>query len=125
MEGWDPIFSRWPKWSEGYIYTFTRESRPSYWSNLSSLYASLALDFGPRSDGVIAIQPMRAEHPQPGVFPGGTGRDRGTLVKGRLNYKLSKYMTGRVIWEHFEPGSFYFPGAASYNWLQFELIFRY
>jgi hypothetical protein len=125
MEGWDPIFSRWPKWSEGYIYTFTRESRPSYWSNLSSLYASLALDFGPRSDGVIAIQPMRAEHPQPGVFPGGTGRDRGTLVKGRLNYKLSKYMTGRVIWEHFEPGSFYFPGASSYNWLQFELIFRY
>jgi hypothetical protein len=34
-------------------------------------------------------------------------------------------MTGRVIWEHFEPGSFYFPGASSYDWLQFELIFRY
>ena len=59
------------------------------------------------------------------MFPGGTGLGRGTLLKGRLNYKISKFLTGRVIWEHFIPGSFYFPGAASYNWLQFEMIFRY
>ncbi|MGZ5514173.1 MAG: hypothetical protein ACXW2O_03560, partial [Candidatus Aminicenantales bacterium] len=125
MEGWDPIFSRYPKWSESYIYTFTRESRQAYWSNLSSLYASLAFDFGPRSDGFIAIQPMGAGRVQPGGFPGGTGRDRGTLIKGRLNYRISKFLTGRFIWEHFTPGSFYFPGASSYNWIQFEMIFRY
>jgi len=127
MEGWDPIFSRWPKWSEGYIYTLTRESRSSYWSNLSSLYAILAFDFGPRSDGHVMVMPMGAEHPQPepGGFPGGTGRGRGALYRGRLNYRLSTYLTGRVIWEHLDPGSFYFDGASSYNWLQFELIFRY
>ncbi len=125
MEGWDPIFSRWPKWSESYIYAFTRESRPSYWSNLSSLYASLAFDFGARSDGLVMVQKLGAEHPQAGVFPGGAGRDRGTLFKGRLNYRISKYMTGRVIWEHFTPGSFYFPGASGYNWIQLEMIFRY
>jgi hypothetical protein len=124
-EGWDPIFSRWPKWSESYIYTFTRESRPSYWSKLSSLYAQLAFAFGPRSDGHIMVMPMGAAHAQPGAFPGGTGLYRGTLVRGRLNYKISKFMTGRVIWEHLDPGSFYFPGASNYNWLQFELIFRY
>jgi hypothetical protein len=71
------------------------------------------------------VQHMGAYEPQPGVFPGGTGTSRGTLLKARLNYKLSKQFTGRVIWEHFIPGSFYFPGAADYNWLQFELIFRY
>ncbi|NTU51047.1 MAG: hypothetical protein HGA94_01230, partial [Candidatus Aminicenantes bacterium] len=89
-EGWDPIFSRWPKWSEGYIYTFTRESRSSYWSNLSALYAILALDLGKRVDGHLMIMPMGAEHPQlePGGFPGGTGHGRGTLFRGRLNYKL-------------------------------------
>jgi hypothetical protein len=125
IEGWDPIFSRWPKWSESYIYTLTRESRQSYWSNLMSLYASLALDFGSRSDGLLMFQRMGAIEAQPGVFPGGTGRARGSLLKGRLNYKISKFLTGRVIWEHFIPGSFYFPGAASYNWLQFEMIFRY
>ena len=125
MEGWDPIFSRWPKWSESYIYTLTRESRSSYWSNLTSLYGSVALNFGSRSDGLLMLQSMGAVEAQPGAFPGGTSRSRGTLLKGRLNYKLSKFLTGRVIWEHFIPGSFYFPGAASYNWLQFEMIFRY
>lgn len=125
MEGWDPIFSRWPKWSESYIYTLTRESRSSYWSNLTSLYGSLILDFGSRSDGLLMFQRMGAVEAQPGVFPGGSGLGRGTLLKGRLNYKISKFLTGRVIWEHFIPGSFYFPGAASYNWLQFEMIFRY
>ena len=125
IEGWDPIFSRWPKWSESYIYTLTRESRQSYWSNLTSLYGSLSLDFGSRSDGLLMFQRMGAVEAQPAVFPGGTGLGRGTLLKGRLNYKISKFLTGRVIWEHFIPGSFYFPGAASYNWLQFEMIFRY
>jgi hypothetical protein len=125
IEGWDPIFSRWPKWSESYIYTLARESRPSYWSNLTSLYGSLSLDFGSRSDGLLMFQRLGAIEAQPGVFPGGTGLGRGTLLKGRLNYKINKFLTGRVIWEHFIPGSFYFPGAASYNWLQFEMIFRY
>ena len=126
-EGWDPIFSRWPKWSEGYVYTLTRESRSSYWSNLSAFYAILALDLGQRVDGHLMVMPMGAGHPQPepGGFPGGTGHGRGTLFRGRLNYKLSQYLTGRVVWEHFVPGSFYFDGASSYNWLQFELIFRY
>jgi len=127
VEGWDPIFSRWPKWSESYIYTLTRESRSAYWSNLSSLYATLSFTFGERVDGHVMVMPMGAERSQlePGGFPGGTGHGRGTLYRGRLNYKLSKYLTGRVIWEHLDPGSYYFPGASSYNWLQFEMIFRY
>jgi len=125
MEGWDPIFSRWPKWSESYIYTYTLEDRPSYWSNLSSVYAQLAFDLGARSDGHLMIMPMGAGHAQVGDFPGGTGRYRGTLLRGRLNYRVSKYLTGRFIWEHFTPGSFYLPGASSYDWLQFEMIFRY
>lgn len=124
-EGWDPIFSRWPKWSESYIYTFTRESRQSYWSNLSSLYAQLTLDLGSRSDGQIMVMPMGAGHAGPGVFPGGTGLYRGTLTRGRLNYKISPFMSGRIIWEHFDPGRFYAPGASSYNWIQVEMIFRY
>jgi hypothetical protein len=124
-EGWDPIFSRWPKWSEGYIYTFTRESRSSYWSNLSSLYAQLAFDLGAKSDGHVMVMPMGAPRALPGGFPGGTGHTRGTLVRGRLNYKVSKFMAARVIWEHFDPGSFYFTGASHFNWIQFEFIFRY
>lgn len=124
MEGWDPLFSRWPKWSNSFIYTFNRESRPAYWSNLTSIYGSLALDLGSRADGALTVQCLGAVEPQPGVFPGGAGRSRGTLLQGRLNYKISKHLSGRVIWEHFLPGDFYFPGASRYHWLQFEMIFR-
>jgi len=125
MEGWDPVFSRWPKWSESYIYTLTRESRPSYWSNLTSLYGSLVLEFGARAGATLAYQLLGADEAQNAAFPGGAGLGRGTLFKGRLNYTISKFLTGRIVWEHLVPGSFYFEGASSYNWLQFEMIFRY
>ncbi len=124
VEGWDPIFSRWPKWSDSYIYTFGRESRTAYWSNLTSLYGSLALDLGSRADALLTAQRLGAFEPQPGAFPGGPGRCRGTLLQSRLNYKVSKFLAGRVIWEYFRPGDFYFPGASPFHWLQFEMNFR-
>jgi hypothetical protein len=126
VEGWDPIFSRWPKWSESYIYTLAQETRSAYWSNLSAFYAQLAIDLGERVDGHVMLMPMGAGEAQRVISPGaGPTRGRGTLYRARLNYKLSRYLTGRVIWERFVPGSFYVPGASSFNWLQFEMIFRY
>ena len=34
VEGWDPLFSRWPKWSEMLIYSQLREHGAAYWTNL-------------------------------------------------------------------------------------------
>ena len=78
-----------------------------------SLYAQLAFDLGPRSDGHVMVMPMGAGHAVPGSFTAGTGLYRGTLTRARLNYKISRFVTGRVIWEHLDPGSFYFPGATT------------
>jgi hypothetical protein len=125
MEGWDPIFSRWPKWSEGYIHTFTRESRAAYWSNLNSVYGSLTFDFGSRANATMTVHRLGAEKTRPGEFPGGSGLDRGTLVVGRLNFTVSKFLSGHFQWDHFRPGDFYAPGADSFNWLRFELMFHY
>jgi hypothetical protein len=125
MEGWDPIFSRWPKWSDGYIYTFSRESRIAYWSNLNSVYASLVFDFGDRAEGTVTIHRLGAEKVRPGEFPGGAGLRRGTLVVGRLNFTISRVLSGHFQWDHFRPGDFYAPGASNFNWLRFELMFRY
>jgi hypothetical protein len=125
MEAWDPIFSRWPKWSEGYIQTFNRESRPAYWSNLNSVYGSLVLDLGARANATITAHRLGAERTLPGAFPGGTGLHRGGLVVGRLNFTISKLLSGHVQWDHFEPGDFYAPEADAFNWLRFELMFRY
>lgn len=125
MEGWDPIFSRWPKWSEGYVYTLGHESRPAYWSNLNSIYGSLVFDLGSRANGTVTLHRLGAEKTRPGEFPGGTGLHRGTLVVGRLNFTISKFLSGHFQWDHFEPGDFYAPEADGFNWLRFELMFRY
>lgn len=126
MEGWDPLFSRWPKWSEGYVYTLRSESRPAYWSNLTSLYASLTLDLGRGVEAILTAHSLGADEPAAGgPFPGGEGLRRGTLLKGRLNLTLSRSLTGHLLWEHFKPGDFYWAGASSYDWVRFELLFRY
>jgi len=125
MEGWDPLFSRWPKWSEGYIYTFIRESRVAYWSNITSLYGSLLVDLGSKAGGILTLHRLGAVHAQPGPFPGGTGLRRGTLLVGRLNCVLSRRVSGHIEWDHFEPGDFYFPGAAGFNWLRVEVLLKH
>ncbi len=125
MEGWDPLFSRWPKWSEGYIYTLSRESRIAYWSNLSSVYGSLVFDFGPSANATVTVHRLGAEHARPGEFPGGTGLRRGALIVGRLNFVINKALSGHLEWDRFDPGDFYRPGAAGFNWLRLELQVKY
>lgn len=124
-EAWDPLFSRWPKWSEGYIYTFIRESRVAYWSNLTSLYGSLVLDFGSRANATLTYHKLGADKRIPGVFPGGRGVERGMLIVGRFNFTISQRLSGHFQWDHFRPGDFYRPRASRFNWLRFELVFRY
>jgi hypothetical protein len=125
LEAWDPLFSRWPKWSEGYIYTFIRESRVAYWSNLSSLYGSVVLDFGSRVNATFTCHRLGADERNPAAFPGGGGVTRGTLIVSKFNFTISQCLTGYFQWDYFRPGDFYFKGASPFNWLRFELMFRY
>jgi hypothetical protein len=124
-EGWDPLFSRWPKWSEGYIYTFARESRIAYWSNLNSIYGSLLFDFGGGANATLTLHRLGAARAPLGEFPGGTGLERGWLRIGRLNFTISRFLSGHLQWEHFEPGDFYRPGASGFNWVRVEFLFKY
>jgi len=125
-EGWDPAFSRWPKWSESLIYLSARESRPAYWSNFTSLYGTL--NFSLRDNLRLLVTWHRlgaAQQSPPTAFLSGAGRDRGNLFLARLNFDITKNVSGHFLWESFRPGDFYFPGAQSYAWVRFEIIFRY
>lgn len=124
MEGWDPLFSRWPKWSEGFIYTLIKENSVAYWSNLNSLYFSLLLDFTERMNLLLTWHHLGANERNVAAFPGGDGKTRGNLLIGRLDFKISRYFSGHFVWEHFRPGNFYFKGASWYNWLRFELMYK-
>jgi len=124
-EGWDPIFSRWPKWSESLIYTQIKEfGGPAYWSNLGSVYASLK--FNPDDQTNLVFDYHHLFSAQDGINKGiiGTGNVRGDLFVAKLFYNINKRMSGHVIFEHFIPGNYYFDGANVSNWARFEFLYQ-
>jgi len=125
-EAWDPLFSRWPKWSESLIYAFIKESKVAYWSNFNSLYASLRIPLWVDSNLNLTYHFLGADEPAPtsNTFPGGVGTDRGNLFIARLNFKLLPELSGHVVWEHLTPGDFYSAGADGYNWFRTELLLQ-
>jgi hypothetical protein len=125
-EAWDPLFSRWPKWSESLIYAFIKESKVAYWSNFKSVYASLRIPLWVDSNLNLTYHFLGADEPAPtgSVFPGGAGTDRGNLFIARLNFKILPELSGHIVWEHLTPGDFYSSGADSYNWFRTELFLQ-
>lgn len=123
-EGWDPVFSRWPKWSESLTYTISQEKGAAYWSNLNSVYLSALLNLNKETDVILTWHRLGAVHQGAPIFPGGLGKKRGDLFIGRLNFRVNVFTTGHFIWEHFRPGDFYFKGAVYANWVRFELLFQ-
>ncbi len=130
VEGWDPLWSRWPKWSESYIYTLIRENGVAYWSNIKSLYLSAAFTLNKQLSGKASYYLLWSDEYGNSSKPSfasmaGEGKKRGNLIVTRFNYKISKHMSGHFVWENFKPGSFYRENADGYNWFRFELMVRY
>ena len=121
-ESWDPLFSRWPKWSESYIYTLLVENGIAYWHNLASVWSrasfTLSDDLKLRLDYHHLMSPQVCSNSS---YWGGV-KTRGELVIGKLMYALNPRLTGHLIWERFSPGSFYFDGADDYNWVRVEFM---
>jgi hypothetical protein len=125
IEGWDPVFSRWPKWSESYIYTLIRENGVAYWSNINSLYFSLLMDLTQKVNLKLTYHHLGSCFGSDSGGLYGGGKSRGDLFIGRMNMRINKNTTAHFIWEHFKPGDFYFQGADNSNWLRFEVMFAF
>jgi len=127
QEAWDPLFSRWPKWSESFIYTLILENngRVAYWSNLTALYLALDLNLAERVQFQFRYYHLGADRYTPGnPFVAGTGKNRGDLYILKLNFQITPHLSGHLLWEDFIPGNYYFPGADTANWIRFELMFK-
>lgn len=126
-EGWDPIFSRWPKWSDSFVYTLVKESngKVAYWSNLISIYSSVKFVFDEQISFNLDYHHMLSV--QTGLnstFPGGTGSIRGDLFIAKVLFEINKSVSGHVIFEHFKPGDYYFSGADAANFARVELTIK-
>jgi hypothetical protein len=104
IEGWNPIFSRWPKWSELYIYSHTAENiggarTVAYWTNTMSPN----IKYVTKVKGVEVT--LWAHHLQAFETAGlGDGTVRGTEFQCWLKFGLGNILpglTGHALYDYY------------------------
>jgi len=107
-EGWYPVFSRWPKWSELYIYTLIAEGEGvAYWSNLKALRLGVELPVFKKLDFTYNYYRLYACQSGSGQGILGSGDFRGTNHQWKLSAKAGSSMGWHFLVERFVPGDFY------------------
>ncbi|MDR3762800.1 MAG: alginate export family protein [Acidobacteriota bacterium] len=107
--GFDPLFSRWPRYSELYAYSLVNEKGISYLSN----DGILTLEAGVIPVKKIVLRAALYQHNafksinafSPTVF--GTGTNRGENLQLRSDILLSKNWIGHILYEKWWAGNFY------------------
>lgn len=108
IEGWDPVFSRWPKWSDLLIYEYGKENGVSYWTNIKMFQLEAGAQVLPKMKVRATYFRLGAFHPfagTPNIFS--TGTHRGDLLQARTDYSLTSYLSGHFQFETLLPGDFY------------------
>jgi hypothetical protein len=124
-EGWDPLFSRWPKWSELYVYSQVPEAGVATWSNLRMAEATVqahptkALDLRASLFWMRAFRPATDRGP---LFTPGLGRGR--LLELRADLKLSDQWQGHALYERLDPGTFY-AGPDAGRFFRVEAVYTF
>ncbi|MGE5308703.1 MAG: alginate export family protein [Deltaproteobacteria bacterium] len=127
-EGWDPLFCRYPIWSEIYAQEFTGESGNSYWTNLSMYRTQVLLTLTKQAKFALIYSYLRAnELPTANAAASisGTGKNRGSLYQAKLDYMFNKNFNSYILAEYFKPDNFYTndPDPAIFTRVQLEIKF--
>ncbi|HEX9082188.1 MAG TPA: alginate export family protein [Holophagaceae bacterium] len=123
IEGWDPLFSRWPRWSELYIYSQVPERGVAYATNTGMWEAEARLKPLDRLDLRATWYRMAAFHAPGGAGPlFASGTRRGDLWEVRGDLTLNDHWKGHVVYERLTPGTFY-TGTAPGSYLRVEVTY--
>ena len=108
-EGWDPLWARWPQYSELYVYAWDAE-RAGWWSNLSMPHVDFSLI--PWKGGKLKL--LVGQMSAPEDDGPGDGDTRGILATARLDFTLAKGLLrendrlfGHLTYEYFDPDDYY------------------
>ncbi len=118
-EGWNPLWSRWPQYSELYVYAFDADGA-GRWSNVTMPYAELDLPVHAKAGFTILGGYMLAPEEN---GPGG-GDERGFLGTCWFKYKLNDIWTGHVLAEVVDPGNYYNVGDTA-HFVRVEFMCRF
>jgi hypothetical protein len=107
-EAFDPLWGRWPQWSELIIYTYATENRIGEITNLQRLNLGWAAKVHPKAEVSLDYHALFAdENTRCG---GGYSCDddfRGHLLTGWIRARFDKTISGHLVAEYFMPGDFY------------------
>ena len=126
-EGWNPIFSKWPKWSELYIYSqIPEKGKVAYWTNTFSPWVSVNLNLCKKVNFSATFYHLKAIHSLPPAEgkPFGTGKTRGNEIQLLFKIKFNKLLTGHFLYDYFSPGDYYKEDRVSGQFIRGELMFN-
>jgi hypothetical protein len=115
----DPLWGRWPQWSELYVYTVGLENRPGETTNFHRLNAGWSCVPCDKITLAADYHALFAHHNSYDNFARVTSADptkryftddgnfRGHLLTGKLTYKFNQHISGHLLAELFFPGNFY------------------
>jgi len=126
VEGWDPIFSQWPKWSDMYVYSESKEIGIAYWSNLRM--SQVETGFAPARKTNLAFiwYHMDSFHPfagDPHTF--GAGTSRGENLQARLEFSPNPFWKASLHYESHCPGDFYAAAHSAAYEVQAQVIYQF
>jgi len=108
-EGWDPLFSRYPWFSELYNLSMSAETGIlAYWTNLTNYRAEFS--FKPTAKAKMSINYnflLANEDVDSSAILSGDGKVRGQLPQAKIEYAFTKRMSAYVLAEYLIPGNFY------------------
>jgi hypothetical protein len=116
-EQFDPLWGRWPQWSELYVYPVGLENRPGETTNLHrvnlgwSCVPSEKITVGADYHLLFAQHnsyPLRSDGgPAALRYFDDDGNCRGHLLVGKMTYQFAPHISGHFLAELFFPGNFY------------------
>ncbi|WP_005032135.1 alginate export family protein [Holophaga foetida] len=101
VTAWNPVFSRFPKWSEYYVYAIAPEKGVAYWQNLGMWELEFKCSPCKAVDLRATYYRMAALEPSTG-----TDKDRGDLYELRADMRFTQDLKGHVVYERMIPGNF-------------------
>jgi hypothetical protein len=131
-EAWDPLWCRFPIYSELYAQAFQYESGNSYWTNLSMYRVGVTVVPCKASKFNLNYSFLRANELAAASATGdlsGAGKNRGHLLIAKFDYTFNKNICAYVLGEYFVPcrgsNSFYTKAADPAIFTRTQLEFKF
>lgn len=128
-KGWDPVFARWPQFSELFAYRAAAETRrPGHYTNLQRFTLGGRLkppvpvlhETSVHADYSLLLA-NRHEHGKSGQYRG--KYVRGHLIATSLRARFTERLSGHLWFEYFMPSNYYHSAADDAYFARWELAF--